>query len=80
MGKNSRLRKERQQERRLTPDEYIQQGVQQWRDDRSLILADVMALAQADAECPELGIAFGRRWTPQEIQTVTAEVERRFLQ
>jgi hypothetical protein len=79
VGRNSRLRNDRRQERQLTPDERIQQGIQQWRDDRSLILADVMALARADAECPELGIGFGRPWTPQEIQTVAAEVERRFV-
>ncbi|MBD1862348.1 MULTISPECIES: hypothetical protein [Trichocoleus] len=79
MGRSSRLRKVRQQERRLTPDEYIQEGIQEWRDDRSLILSDVMALAKADADCPELGIGFGRAWTPEEIKTVAAEVERRWL-
>lgn len=79
MGRNSRSRKERRQEQRLTPEEYMLQGIQEWRNDPSLILADVMALAKADADCPELGIGFGRQWTAQEIRNVAAEVERRFL-
>lgn len=80
MGRNSRLRNDRRQERRrISAEEYMQQGIQEWRDDRSLILSDVMALAKADADCPELGIAFGRQWTAQEIQNVVAEVELRFF-
>jgi hypothetical protein len=79
VGKNSRLRKERCEERRLTPDERIQRELERWRNDRSLILADVMAVAQAEAECPELGIGFGRKWTEQEIKTVAAAIEQRFI-